>query len=340
MAATLDHAENLFVAGDYEKASAVLRRSAARNRRYAPQYPLEVASLYRAGSRMAGHVGQRDQYRIMSLGVVGALKEGLPATSREVIAAEIESTYLYLQLGDAASSVWKLQKAADRAERAGQPDLAALARLRAAVLMSLTGDQINARSLLRKIAEGSNPRFAAIALMAKVELARTARKKGEPDPIEALLADVRSRAGQPPVLIYEPEINVDAAGGARGNNFIGSVTNQIPMENFGKTWVDIGFRVTPQGSVDDVEILRQQGSITWIKPVLASIEGRRYAPLATGETGAGSYRIERYTYTSWIQDVTGSRIAAHAPGGRLERIDLTLDGPPPPLVGSVQTLRP
>ena len=48
IAATLAHAENLFVAGDYDNARSVLRASVGRNDDEAEDFPVEVSYLNRA----------------------------------------------------------------------------------------------------------------------------------------------------------------------------------------------------------------------------------------------------------------------------------------------------
>ena len=78
IAATLAHAENLFVAGDYEKARAVLRRSLGRNRKHSDRYPVPVSDLYRANALVANHLGFEEDYFHSTWGTLGALKEGMP----------------------------------------------------------------------------------------------------------------------------------------------------------------------------------------------------------------------------------------------------------------------
>src|SRR3954462_14323982 len=58
IAATLAHAENLFVAGDYKQARSTTLASIGRNSKYAKQYPVDVSDLYRANGRIAAHLGE------------------------------------------------------------------------------------------------------------------------------------------------------------------------------------------------------------------------------------------------------------------------------------------
>ena len=84
-------------------------------------------------------------------------------------------------------------------------------------------------------------------------------------------------------------------------------------------WVDVGFNITSEGKVSDVQILRSRGNLSWTKSLLASIAGRRY----TAPTDGSVYRAERYTYTSGLEAGTGRHALQHSPLARVEYIDLT-----------------
>ena len=84
-------------------------------------------------------------------------------------------------------------------------------------------------------------------------------------------------------------------------------------------WVDVGFHITPEGKVSDVQVLRSRGNLYWTKSLLASIAGRRYTAPADGPV----YRAERYTYTSGLEAGTGRHALQHSPLARVEYIDLT-----------------
>ena len=94
---------------------------------------------------------------------------------------------------------------------------------------------------------------------------------------------------------------------------------RMPL-NVEDMWIDVGFRITAEGRVSDVEVLRSHGERGWAKPLLASIEGRRYTP---AKAGTGIYRTERYTYTSGLEAGAGSRKAQHSPNARVEYLDLS-----------------
>ena len=91
--------------------------------------------------------------------------------------------------------------------------------------------------------------------------------------------------------------------------------------NFDDMWVDVGFRINPDGRVTDAKIVRSKGNLFWTRPLMASIGLRRYT--AGKPSDAASYRVERYTYTSGYEGQTGSRTAARSPKARVEYIDLS-----------------
>ena len=86
-------------------------------------------------------------------------------------------------------------------------------------------------------------------------------------------------------------------------------------------WVDVGFRITPEGKVSDVQVLHKRGDTFWARPLLASIGGRRYTPGRVNDPG--SYRVERYTYTSAYERQTGSHMVDRSPNGRVEYFDMS-----------------
>ncbi len=79
MAATLAHAENQFVAGDYHGSRKTLRESLGRNRKHGKAYPVELSSVLRANGRVAEHLGEAKSFQISTLDMRDTLKSGLGA---------------------------------------------------------------------------------------------------------------------------------------------------------------------------------------------------------------------------------------------------------------------
>lgn len=107
--------------------------------------------------------------------------------------------------------------------------------------------------------------------------------------------------------------------------------NTRPSDIARLQWVDIGFWVRGDGSVDSAEVLRGTRADGWATPLLRMIEGRRYAPCETaadaGETGR--YRMERYTWTADYAVPVGSLVRRRLRNPHYERIDLTEAEPTP-----------
>ena len=95
--------------------------------------------------------------------------------------------------------------------------------------------------------------------------------------------------------------------------------SRMPL-NVEDMWLDVSFRITPQGTVSDLEVLRSHGDLSWSKPLLISIAGRRYTRPGASEA---TYRTERYTYTSGFEQGTASHREQHSPVARVEYFDLS-----------------
>ncbi|MEG8053920.1 hypothetical protein QP185_12790 [Sphingomonas aerolata] len=87
--ASLAHAENQFLAGDYQAAQATLWKARGRNMRYREELPVDVADLLRAGSRVAAANGLADVSRITAIDSLDALKSGLPATDYRIFSQRL-----------------------------------------------------------------------------------------------------------------------------------------------------------------------------------------------------------------------------------------------------------
>ena len=103
---------------------------------------------------------------------------------------------------------------------------------------------------------------------------------------------------------------------------IGSVLRLTAMDTFDDKWIDVGFWVDADGRVREAEILRKSGDTDWTPTVMSSIKGRIYAPL---QDPGGSYRVERFTYTSLWEDRTGTRLKQRSANARVEMLDLSAD---------------
>jgi hypothetical protein len=323
IAATLAHVENQFVAGDYEAARRTNKASLGRNARYADRLPVEVSHLYRAGSRIAAHLGEGRDYELSTFGIKRALKEGLPKTDPQLVAADLEIANMQASVGRTFEARDTYAAAAKDAEKIDRPDLASMARLRLAWLEQIDGDTDLARRKLRAIADDRRPETNVARLSALILLARLDRKEGKAGSSTALIDELRGARLPKPVLLYSPPVETPGRAVPKGE--IGSVTRLMPTQSFEDRWIDVGFWVTPDGRVSEPEVLRNSGTTGWAKPLMDSIAGRIYSPTAGNLDG--TYRVERYTFTSLWTDRTGSRLRDRSQAARIEYLDLTDDSP-------------
>jgi len=327
MAATMAHAENLFISGDYRKARTTVEASVRRNDRFARQHPREVATLHRADARISIHLGDGETYRSSTYGAVRALKKGLDDKDLTVLTARFEVADMLTRLGRADEASLVYGDIAKDSARAGQPDLAASAELRQAWLIYRRLKTSSALEPIEKIAASTDPALKNSRLGALVLLARVDRERGRPEGPERLLKALADAGVKKPTLLWAPPVDApylyDGKQG-RGGLSHSAMSLGVATDRFEKTWADVGFWVKADGSVSEAEILRSKGPQTWLEPVLASISRRIYSPSADS---GGTYRVERYTWTSLVRTSSGTRLPQHSPQGRIEYVDLTPDLP-------------
>lgn len=343
--ASLAHAENQFVAGEYRDAKSTLKKAIGRNARHKNGFPVEMSDLYRASGRVAEHLGEADEYRLRLLDMRDTLKSNFAADDAKVLAAQVEVADSRVKLGypDHALAIYgEVEKSA---LAAGQNRLATLAQIRTHLLTYALGEQKAYKPEMRRARDGLATMVARplpgaddFTLVAEIALARMDRKEGRADTTAAIMKRLVERGADRPLLLSAEPVKVaQNPYGARTNegqyaprNYFQlptpqNVLTQLPR-NFEDRWMDVGFWVGPDGRVNDIEILRAEGSGDWTKSVTDSIGTRIYAPIRSknGETHPGFYLVERYTYTArYMQDITGSRIPRRSAQARIERIDLT-----------------
>lgn len=324
MAATMAHTENLFISGDYAKARQTVQASARRNDRFAARHPLEVATLHRADARISIHLGDGETYRSSTLGAVRALKKGLDEDHLTVLTARFEVAEMHARLArfDEASSAYRAIES--DAAKAGARDLAATARLRRAWLDYRQYKSSKYLEPLEELARTTGPELKGARLAALVLLARADREEGRSAGSDRLMKALAEARLNRPTLLYAPPVEIPQVGDPITASY-NDQTMSAPSENFDKRWADVGFWVKPDGKVSETEVLRSSGDQGWLKPVLSSISRRIYSPIADL---AGSYRVERYTWTSLIEpQSSGTRLQQRKPQGRIEYVDLTPEEP-------------
>lgn len=320
--ATLAHVENLFVAGDYQKARMTSKASLHRNRRHAAKYPVPVSDLERSNGRVSAHLGEKFDYQYSTWGIRRALKAGLPANDPRLIASKIEIAQMLAATKRPEYAYILLKEAYGEAEKIDRPDLGAAARLRMAYINLFNGGAFEGRKELAAIEAATDPRMRTARLSAKVILAQLDREQGKPDRTEAILDELRSLNLKQPLLVFSPQFELLVNKNAMDEG-TRSGLRSMAMDTFDKKWIDVGFWVRPDGRVEDVDVLRSSGNTKWAEPLLASVKGRIYSPVAENDA-QGAFRVERYSYTSFWETQSGTRIRQRGPRARVEYLDLTL----------------
>lgn len=325
--ASLAHAENQFLEGDYRNARATLASSHGRNAQYAKQYPIEVSDLDRAYGRLTGMDGYPEWGRILQIGALDTLKDGLNSSDSRILVQRLMTGDEYLQTGRVQAAVDVYRKVEKQARALGHMGIAGNAMLRPAALYAAIGAtnysyRSAARSELSRIERTTEPEFANIRIAAQVLRARLAGISGYAGEMEATIAKLAGNGFAYPVLVYdEPAFgDIPPPTGAINRNL-----------DTNPEWIDIRFRIDAGGKVQDVDEIRRSTRIAndWPRYVLKSIAKRRYVPIALPAGSNGLVRIERFTLVFDAQGRTGSRMQSRSMKGRLVSLDLTPDPAPP-----------
>ncbi|MFM5916057.1 MAG: hypothetical protein ACKOOL_00820 [Novosphingobium sp.] len=341
MAATVAHAENQFVAGDYAGAQRTLHASLGRNRKHGKAYPLELSNLLRANSRVAEHMGEAKDFQLSVLDMRDTLKNGYGENDFRTLVAQVEVGDSRAKLGypDEAERIY--QGVEQRALAAKQFRVASFARLRRALLARGRFDDEPSGAnrkrldmLLDMLIDQPLPQSQDFVLAAQVLRAREDRKSGSGASTDALVRTFAARGGADrPVLLYsEPLSRIDPRSAMPGEKDQREAWTRWSTDRRGQ-WIDVGFWVGADGHVSDAEVLRSSGSIDWSRKVLSNVGKRVYAPLKQdGDAAPGFYMVERYTLTARVSDgETGTHLRTREATPRIEMLSLTsdnVDSPP------------
>jgi hypothetical protein len=322
--ATLALAEVVFEAGDYAEARRTVAASLDRNRSQARAFPEPVADLYRARARVARHLGRDDEAVRSTFSTLRTLEDGIPHEDYRHYTARLEVAEMMMVAGRYDAARQELQTLAAHARAGGREDVASLAELRATWISYLIAPGGTARAHFQAMANDTNPEHRMLATGAKILLARIYRDTGDPRRSDALIAEVARANPARRALIFSPPYEL-ASRETSETGSTADVNTRIP-DVFDDQWIDVGFWVSADGHVQDLETVRHRGTPDWAEPLLRSIRGRLYSPSADGTP---SYRLERYTYTAPLERVTGTRIMQRSPRARVEYYDLSTGEPPP-----------
>ena len=317
--ASLAVAEAEFVNGDYNEAHEAIRGSLQRNGRFAATYPEPVADLFRSSARVLSHLGRDDRAEHATRNILATLRRGIPTEDHRHFTARLEMAEFLLRHRDVDGGRRELRELAAVARAAGRSDVAKAAEMRLLRIDDLTTPNGAARRRLLQFAESTDPTLRYEMLTSRLYLAARFREAGDIARADAFLASIPRPQGDSRALLYSPPYDLVTREHGRDGDSSGNVLNRL-SDVGDDEWIDVAYWITPEGRVSDLEVVRSGRPWDWARPLLASIGNRRYSASADG---SASYRLERYTYTSDFETVTGSRIAQRARRARVEVLDLT-----------------
>ncbi|RSY78773.1 hypothetical protein DAH66_18195 [Sphingomonas koreensis] len=322
--ASLAHAENQFIAGEYHAARSTLAAARGRNARYASQYPVEVADLIRAYGRLTDLDGYRNLSRLLQIESLDALKAGLDQGDSRVLMQRLMTGDEFARSGQIVAAINVYRKVAKQADKAKLPQVRGHAMFREAVLYGAVSEvrlayRSTAEDAIRRIEKTTQPELGPFREAAGMLRASLASARGDKQAIDKAVASLGTKVNKP-VLIYAPTVQVDQANVAPTGIGLASLGLDT-----GPQWIDVRFRIAADGTVHDVETLRQSDTVhgIWPKKVHEALAGRRYAPLRLAADDDGLARIERFTMVFDTHTPTGSRLRSLTLVGRLSSIDLT-----------------
>lgn len=324
--ASIAHAENQFLEGDYLNARATLAAAHGRNARHAKAYPVEVADLDRTYGRLVNMNGRPNDGRILQIGALETLKGGFESGDTRILDQRLMTGDEYIHTGRIKAATDVYRKVEKQARAARNLRVVGNAMLRPATLFTAltamdSGYRTPARAAITRLDKTTEPELADFRVAARLLRARLAATTGDDKELESTLEKLAGDGFTYPVLVYEEPAfrNVPPTG----------VFERSLHSN--PEWIDIRFRIDASGRVHDVDALRQSPQISndWPKYIRRTLPKRRYAPLKLPAGSDGMVRIERFTLVFDAESSTGSHMQSRSTRGRLVSLDLTPDPVPP-----------
>jgi hypothetical protein len=314
---SLTYAELQFIAGDYRGSHGTLAASRYRNARYAAELPHEVSGLHRALGRLTRLNGLPSSPITNASDAVYALRAGLPAGTPAIYQQRLEVGDAMAREGRAYGALQHYGWVAHSAEKAGLSDVLGQALVRTALVTSaLAADHAEwrprAKASIDQVLNRPEPGMRPYRNVVRTIAIQLASDSDRPAVIDKVLAEMEPDGDQQ-VAVYSPSILPrDLSEGATA-------------VDAGPAFVDISFRVMPDGHVKDIEPVNLTTSTrpAWIDVVTKALAERRYTRLPHPTNSDGMLRLERYTFISRLGDDTGSRMMVRSTARQISRLDLT-----------------
>ena len=315
--ASVRFAEAAFRKGEYRSARDALRRSVRRNGAAAPRFPEAVSNLYFAEAKVAQHYGDRDEFLSAGMKSYIVLRDHRPL-SEDRFRAEMEVGDLLVARGR-FSEARQIYATAVKASMPSSPLLSDAFKVRLAWADYRAGATSQAKRTLDALL--TTPALPSLVTAAALLRARIARDEGDQGRSDQLLARIQAQASAAPRLLSQADtpaalidpraINADAI------TRVAAASEIRPGDMTNLQWVDIGYWIRPNGTVDEPEILRGSRDRNWAKPLLGWVASRRYAPSPRQAGDPGSFHVERFTQTAEFITPVGSNIRRRAGRGSI-----------------------
>lgn len=317
--ASLVHAENQFLAGDYEDAWVTVQRSRKRTEGQAKALPNEVSQLVQFSANMSALAGEMDASRVSTIDSLAALKRGLASDDPQLEIKRLEVGDAFFATPNFDDTNIDMARAvydgvAQRSAARGWRDVQGRALLRAAAMYAQVAMQPTRgryrEQATRRLAELNTspyPEFKPYRDAAVLLDARLAAERGDMGPLDRLIASQSGRVDRP-MLVSSPRIEL------RG------------LETCVKDqWVDYEYRIDRDGRVQDVAERRrgERAKGGWMKKVAEAVGARRYMPLSVPADDPGLLRVERFVLAIPAAKVTGTRMRETCGTPVLQSVDIT-----------------
>ncbi|MGI4876162.1 MAG: hypothetical protein ACRYG4_01600 [Janthinobacterium lividum] len=326
--ASVRYAEALFKSGDYAGSRAVLSKSVARNQGAGAIEPAALSQLYVAQATVAAHFGEQRDVEHATFASARVTHDFMAPGTPDRLWADLRVAD-YRLANERFGGDEAFAKVAADARAAGHPQIAAAADLHRAWGLHAHRRDAEADRILAALAATPGDAARPYRIAARVLTSRIARARGDKGATDAMIAALQ---GDPdvgaPTLVYSPPYPQPTDPVIYNPFVIATDVTTQSGDVRGLQWVDIGFGIKDDGTVETPEVLRGSRTADWAGPLVKMIAGRRYTPSAASDD-TGHYRVERYTLTADFATPVGSLIRRRVSVPRYEQLDLT-DGNAPP----------
>jgi hypothetical protein len=299
VAVSVAYASALFDEGKYGDAKAVLGAAVSRTKGAAAAEPLAVSILYNAQANLMLHEGDQAVGETAARQSYQVLRDNLGPDALPTLSAGYRLAQFLMRRGLLVESEALFTAIAEAAAAGGHVTLADASNLQRGRMLVLRMHAPAGYALLEAVAARSpgpdgqadlQRAALATALLLATNRGEETRAKGYSEQLAAL------GPGEEPQLVASNPWPLPQSGfpwplPQRGLDNLGTAGKSGRILR----WVDVGYWIRPDGSVDDIEVLRGSQARGWETPVLGVIASRRYAPL---RDPVGQYRVERYTLTA------------------------------------------